>query len=389
MAVPHPPLHGVGAYASGLSGAALLSRLRTWIDRRRWLLLIVGAPTLLVALYMYVFAADQYVSESRFMVRSQAPVTNTMLGQILGAAASGSGEDAAGVTSFISSQDAVRRISRDIDLVAVWRRNGLDVFNGLKPDPTPEELTKLYMRRVKAGGENGSQAGVIKLTVRTFRPEDSRRINELLLEQSEALVNRFSQRAEADALRVAQAEVQRTAALVADLTNRATAFRDQRQVLDPAKSAAVVTEVIGGLEAQLARSRAELAAQRTYLQPGSPRLQEQETRVAAIEGQLASQKARLTGGESSLAPTVAGYERLTVDRELATRGYASALQSLETARLDAQKQHVYLMRVVEPNLPQKSTYPLRAVTVVGVFGGLLLAYAIGWLIVMGVREHAA
>ena len=150
-----------------------------------------------------------------------------------------------------------------------------------------------------------------------------------------------------------------------------------------------MTEGIGGLEGQLARANAELAAQRTYLKPGSPRLQEQETRVAAIQGQLASQRGRLTGGDGSLAPSVAGYERLSVDRELANRAYGSALQSLETARLDAQKQHVYLVRVVEPNMPQKSTYPLRAVTVLGVFGALLLAYGIGWLIVVGVREHAA
>ena len=388
MAVHHPPFPGVSPGVSGIGASALLSRLRAWADRRRWLIWIVGVPTLLVAIYMYLFAANQYVSESRFMVRSQAPVTSSVLGQIFGAASTASGEDAAGVTSFIESQEAVKRLGRDVDLVAVWRRNGLDVLNGLKPQPTPEELTKLYMKRVKAAGDNNAQ-GVIKLTVRTFRPEDSRRINELLLEQSEALVNRFSQRAEADALRVSQGEVQRTASIVADLSNRATNFRDQRQSLDPAKSAAVVTEVIGGLEGQLARAQAELAAQRTYLKPGSPRLQEQETRVAALQGQLTSQRGRLTGGDGSLAPSVAGYERLSVDRELANRAYGSALQSLETARLDAQKQHVYLIRVVEPNLPQKSTFPLRAVTVIGVFGALLLAYGIGWLIVVGVREHAA
>ena len=200
----------------------------TWDSNHR----IVGVPTLLVALYMYLFAADQYVSESRFMVRSQAPVTASVLGQIFGAAGTANGEDAAGVTSFISSQEAVRRLSRDVDLVAVWRRNGLDVLNGLKAEPRPEELTKLYMKRVKAGADSNSQ-GVIKLTVRTFRPEDSHRINELLLEQSEALVNRFSQRAEADALRVSQGEVQRTAAIVAELSSRATAIRDHRRPSRP------------------------------------------------------------------------------------------------------------------------------------------------------------
>ena len=109
MTVSHPPLSGASSGISGLGAAALVSRLRAWADRRRWLVAIVGLPTLLAALYMYLLAADQYVSESRFMVRSQAPVTNSLLGQMLGAAGGGSGEDAAGVTSFIGSQEFANR----------------------------------------------------------------------------------------------------------------------------------------------------------------------------------------------------------------------------------------------------------------------------------------
>ena len=227
------------------------------------------------------------------------------------------------------------------------------------------------------------------LNVRTFRPEDSKLIADKLLLQSEALVNRFSARAEADALRVSREEVARAESRVTELGDRVTRFRDQRASLDPTRSAAMVTEVVGGLEGQLARARAELSAQRTYLKPGSPRLTEQETRIAALQSQLESQRARLTGGAQSLAPAVAGYERLAVERDFANKGYASALTSLETARMDAQKQHIYLVRVVEPNLPQKSTYPHRGYTILSVLGALLLAYGIGWLILAGVREHAA
>ena len=50
MAVPHPPLHRTDPHVSGLSGEALLSRLRAWADRRRWLLIVVGVPTLLGAI---------------------------------------------------------------------------------------------------------------------------------------------------------------------------------------------------------------------------------------------------------------------------------------------------------------------------------------------------
>ena len=380
---------GAWPQAGAQSAAARVGNL---VQRRRWLVLLVIAPTLLVAAYMYVVSARQYVSESRFMVRSQglsgAP---SILGQVLGAATGGgaapSMDEAAGAVSFLQSHDAVDALKKDVDLVGVWRRNGLDVFSGIKANPREEDLQRFYEKRVKA--VLSSSTGIVTLTVRTFRPEDSRLISEKLLTYSEALVNRFSLRAEQDAMRIAQEEAKRAGDHLSQITGQLTQYRTQQQVLDPSSSVKVVTEVVGALEGQAARARAELSALRTYLRPGTPRLQEQETRLAALEAQLASQRSRLTGGDRSLTPSVGGFERLGTDREIASKTYASALAALETSRLDALKQHAYLVRIVQPNLPDKSTYPVRWQTTLSVFGALLLAYGIGWLILMGVREHAA
>lgn len=363
------------------------SRAMHSLRRYRWFAGLVLAPTLVTIIYMTLFAANQYESEARFLVRSQGAPTTSVLGQVLGAAAAPSSEEANGVVSFLRSHDAVRRLSKDVDLVAIWRRNGLDFLNGVKARPREEELTRYYEKRVGAVLNSGT--GIVTLKVRTFRPEDSKIIADRLLAYSEELVNRFSSRAEADALRVARDEVARMEGRVTDLSGRVSQFRDQSRTLDATSSARVVTEVVGGLEASLAKARAEMAAMRTYLRPGSPRLVEQETRVAALQAQLGSQRGRLAGGGGSLVATVGGFERLGVEREFANRGYASALTSLEAARLNAQRQHVYLIRVVEPNLPQKSTIPRRLYTVLLVFGGLLLAYGIAWVISVGVREHAA
>ena len=365
---------------------SVLPRAAAWLNGHRWFTGLVLLPTLATVIYMYLFAANQYESEARFLVRSQSAPSLSMLGQVLGAAASPSTEEASGVVSFLRSHDAVRALGKDVDLVAIWRRNGLDILNGVKAKPTEEELTRYFEKRVSA--VLSSSSGIVTLKVRTFRPEDSKVIADRLLGYSEELVNRFSARAEADSLRIAREEVARSEARVADLSGRVTRLREESRTLDPTSSVRVVTEVVGGLEAQLAKGRAELSAMRTYLRQGSPRLTEQETRVASIEAQLAAQRSRLTG-ERSLTPTVAGFERIGVEREFANRGYASALTSLETARLNAQRQHVYLVRVVEPNLPQKSTVPKRAYTVLLIFGGLLLAYGVGWVISIGVREHAA
>ena len=66
-----------------------------------------------------------------------------------------------------------------------------------------------------------------------------------------------------------------------------------------------------------------------------------------------------------------------------------AAASLEKAREQAIQQQLYLQRVVNPNMPVKALYPERGRILGTVLVSLLLIYSIGWLIVAGVREHAA
>jgi capsular polysaccharide transport system permease protein len=66
----------------------------------------------------------------------------------------------------------------------------------------------------------------------------------------------------------------------------------------------------------------------------------------------------------------------------------AANTSLETARADAQKQQFYLERVVEPNRPDDSALPHRLKRILVVFGATLCLYFIGWMLIIGVLEHA-
>ena len=47
-------------------------RARAWLWARRWFLGMVVLPSLLVALYLFAYASDQYESEAHFLVRSAA-----------------------------------------------------------------------------------------------------------------------------------------------------------------------------------------------------------------------------------------------------------------------------------------------------------------------------
>lgn len=125
------------------------------------------------------------------------------------------------------------------------------------------------------------------------------------------------------------------------------------------------------------------------MRPDNPGLLEVRNRIAALERQIAEERQRYTAGNETLASQLAEYERLMLERDLADRQLASAVASLEQARVEAQRQQVFLARVVEPNLAEYPLYPRRIMNSIGLFIGLAVIYGIGKLLIAGMREHAA
>jgi capsular polysaccharide transport system permease protein len=78
---------------------------------------------------------------------------------------------------------------------------------------------------------------------------------------------------------------------------------------------------------------------------------------------------------------------LLLEREFATKALASATASLETARLEAERQQLYLEAVVAPNESDYPLYPERLRAIFLIVTSALLLYGIGWLVSASVREH--
>ena len=74
---------------------------------------------------------------------------------------------------------------------------------------------------------------------------------------------------------------------------------------------------------------------------------------------------------------------------MATAQLASATASLEKARGDAQRQQIFLLRVVEPNQAEYARYPKASLTTLYIFACLSVAYGLAWLLIAGMREHAS
>lgn len=114
-----------GTGAAGWSGPvprpSLMQRLRRWA-RRRTFVLAVLLPTLISAVYFYGFAAPQFESEARFLVRSRSGGGGGGIADALQSAGfARASEEAIGVRDYLQSHDAVTALRNRLDLVAIFR----------------------------------------------------------------------------------------------------------------------------------------------------------------------------------------------------------------------------------------------------------------------------
>jgi capsular polysaccharide transport system permease protein len=376
-----------GAAAAQRARARLLARLA----KLPWLFLVVVAvPTVAAAVYYLLIAAPLYVSEARFVVRQRSGSQPAALGTMLQSVGLNLGEsqtDANEVHEYMMSRDAVHDLVRAHGLRDMLDRPEAD-FLARFPRPFErdrfENLYKSYRRFVVVGYD--ANTGISTLRVEGFRAEDAREIADALLAGGEELVNRLNDRAAADAVSEAGRQVIEAESQGLKAQAALTEFRNRERMIDPDRTSAAGSDLVGKLEAQLITMRAERAGLAASA-PESPQLPVLDRRIAAFEAQLQAERLRIAGETNSLAPKMAEYEQLLLQREFAVKSMATAETALEGARVDARRKRLYLERVVNPNLPDKAEQPRRLLAILMTLVSTLVAYATLSLVLAGLREH--
>ena len=368
------------------------SKLRRLWDRApgwRYPVLLVLLPTLIVATYYYLVAADQYESEAHFIVSSDASGGTTIggLGAMFGIGGGGAQNQAMAVPDYLSSHEAVAALSHKLDLVAMFRRPEADLLSRLpKASPRPEDLRRYFETMVKV---HSDENGITTLAVHAFRPADANAIANGLLTLGEAQVNRMNRRRYRDAVAQAQSNVAEAEQRVAQIQGQLTAYRQQGRDINPEVSGETQLRLVSGLKGQLASAQASLVAMGITISPSSPQYIALQRQIRSLQGVIANQSSVLTGGDRTIASNLGGFEKLRVQQEFAAKNYTAASAGLVKAQEDAARQQLYIVRVVDANLPVKPLFPKRGKIVLMTFLALSIAYGIGWLILAGVREHAA
>jgi capsular polysaccharide transport system permease protein len=359
----------------------------------------VLVPAFAATVYFAFIASSQFTAEARFAVRqldvdssastaSAANSSSDSNGGNVNFSFTGPGQNAYIVTSYIRSRAIVDDLNAKIDVRKIFRRPEADFWARLKRNASIDELADYWNSMVATYID--APSGIVTLQVRAFRADDAVALAKSVLELSEMLVNRISDRARHDAMEMSEKEVRRTYEMTQAALTELRQFRDSSGIIDPAQAGTEIGKLLLPLLTEKIRLEGDLFVASRDLDDSAPTIKALKNRLETVEQQITALKGRLTNTDDSgktISASLAKFEEIDLQRQFAEKLYALAQADLDRARLRAARQSVYLTVFVPPSLPEDSRYPRRVAFPILILVGLAIVWSIGGMIFASVEDH--
>lgn len=351
-----------------INHAAEILRMQQDIARRRRRrLALLGArlfafvllPTLFAGWYFYVIATPIYSVRTEFVIQQAGPTSSGgSLGGLFSGTTFATSQDSIAVQGYLQSREAMARLDADLGFRKHFQDERFDPLQRLAPDASLEAAYKVYRKFLKISYDTNE--GVIRMDVMAADPQVAADWSRQLVTYAEGQVDHLTQRLREDQMRDAQAGYDAAQEALVVSQKRLIELQEKFKVLSTDSEVGLILGQISGLESQLTQERLSLAQMESNPNPNQARMEPVKRRIATLEGEVAALRARLTentGGATSLAE-VQG-ELLVAQADMQTRQMllAQALQSMETARIEANRQVRYLSLSVSPIPPDEPAYP--------------------------------
>ena len=352
--------------------------------------IVVLVPTILAVVYYGLIASDIYVSEAKYALRtsSETPTLGVIDSFFGGSPVTSSSNDAYIIRDYILSRQMLQYLDDELKLKSHFQSKDVDYFSRLSHDATNEDFYNFYLKMVQVGLDSSSSVSTLR--VKAFTPEYAQKVAKIIISKSEELVNSLNNRIIDDTLHFSRNEVLVAGDDVRKASDALSHFRDKFQSIDPSKETESVLNIVTGLGANLAQARTELIQAESYMKPESIQVKNLKSKVEALKQQIQNERMRLANekkGDDNLNQLIYDYEPLQLNKTLAEKKYTSALNSLELAKVEAQRKQRYLISFVPPDVPESALEPDRLMNIVSVFLGSLLIYAIGGLMWAAIKDH--
>ncbi len=318
----------------------------------------VFLPTLIAGWYFYAIATPMYATNSEFIVDNDDSAGGTgPLGNLLPSQFANS-QDSIAVQSYLQSKDAMLRLDADQGFKAHFSQNSIDPIQRLPQDPSNEEAYKLYKKVIKIGFD--PTEGVIRLEVIAADPEMSQSFSTSLISYAEERVNALSSEKRENRMRDARAALAKAEEDRHLAQSALVELQIEGATLDPEAVIAALRAEITSMSSLITEKKIELQTLLNNPRPNQAKVDGARNALEILQAQkaeLESQMTDMSQGENSLA-------RLAINIRLAEADLAnrdlmlqSALQQMEQAQTEADRQVRYLTVSVQPVTPEDPSYP--------------------------------
>lgn len=374
--------------------AAEILRMQQDIARRRRrrlrhialnMFAFVMLPTFLSGCYFYMIATPMYSVQSEFFIQQAGQASS---GKLFGGLLSGNSPDSFAVEGYLKSVDAMVRLDADSDFRAHFENEEIDPFQRLSPDATLETAYKVYRKFIDVSFDPKDE--MIRMNVMAADPEIAANWSRQLIRYAEDQVDQLSQRLKADQMRDAQRSYEAAEEAVSASQRRLAELQQKYGAISGRIEVALVVSQLSRLEDQILQDRLSLAQMEGNLDPNQSRMELAKRRIAAIEAQIATLRARMTGdsvSETSIAKIQADLLQAEADLKSRQMLASKALVAVEAARLEAHRQSRYLLLSVSPIPPDEPNYPRTFTATLLTMLIFLGFYLTGSLVVQSLREQ--
>lgn len=353
--------------------------------------LIIILPVLMTALYLMVLAEDQYASKVGFTIRQEETggATDLMggLSSMLGGAAQGHADL---LFEYLQSQEIVEGVNREFGLLDHYSETWpTDPLFSLWPSATIEDLLWFWARMVRITYDKST--GLMLVEVRARDPASAQELAQMIVAESERMINRLNETARSDTTRYAEADLESALTRLRAAREELAEFRARTQIVDPQADIQGRMGVLTNLQQQLAGALVDQDLLLQTIDATDPRLRQVQRRIEVVRNRIREEREMFAEQDVTVDGTdyprlIAQFEGLQVDQAFAEATYQAALIALDAARSNASRQNLYLAKFIQPTLAQRAQYP-KAVQIVSlVFLFMTLLWGVLALIYYSLRD---
>lgn len=321
------------------------------------LLFFVFLPTLLAGLYYYKIATPMFSVRSEFVIQ-QAEPKGVGMGGLFSGTQFATSQDSIAVQGYLQSREAMKRLDDDIGFRAHFTEDRIDLLQRLEPGASVEAAYKLYKRNVKIAYD--PTEGLIRMDVIAADAETAAAYSRALIGYAEEQVDHLTQRLREDQMQGSRDSYSESESNMMAAQRNVVELQEKYKILSSEAEATLITQQVALLEARLSQDRLSLAEMEANSAPNQARMEPLKRRIQALGAEIASLRSKLTeDSQGGLSLAQVQSELLVAQANVETRQLllSQSLQSLETSRIEANRQVRYLSLSVSPVAPDEAAYP--------------------------------